>query len=257
MVLGDSPLLVLDYPGRRPEAAVSALRLDDAGFQPLALLTPPLPVEVSGRAYARRLLATTTSVPTAIVAYCAASAIAIHLAHLVHERGDPAPALVLFDAGPTTSADVAKAYVAAIRQVPGGSTPSGELPELSEQPALLVREAHDDLSRRAATALRAQGLSEDVIAEPVAHFARQHVAYLAHLLAARGPVPRDPVGPVLQVLSQHHPDHRDWLPDGELDTVRVDSDRAGLLADESTRTAVLSFLERAADRTPTKRRQRT
>jgi hypothetical protein len=51
---------------------------------------------------------------------------------------------------------------------------------------------------------------------------------------------------MLQVLSRGQHDHRDWLPDGELRTVRVDSDRAGLATHASTRDAVLSFLERAA-----------
>jgi hypothetical protein len=244
-----APLLILDYPGRRPEASLSALRLEDSGYRTLSLPAQPLPVEVTGRAYAQRLVAIPgTSASSAVVAYCAASAIAVHVAHLLYEQRGWAPALVFLDATPTSTADVTQAYATAIRQVPGSSgppAPGAEPPELPEQPALLLQEAHDDLSRRAATALRAQGLGEDVITEPVAHFADQHVAYLAYLLAAQGPLPRDPVAPMLQVLSRDHRDHRDWLPGGELSTVRIDSDRAGLATHVETRKTVLKFLDRA------------
>lgn len=223
---------VLDYPGRRPEAPVTALGLDDM----VPLLTDPLPVEVTGPAYAARL----GRPDGPILAYCAASAIAVHLAHgLPH-------ALVLFDPMPTTDADVAKAYAAAVNQVPGGSTQAPA--DLPDEPTLLLKVVREDLTRRTETALRAQGLGDDVIAEPVAHFTHQHVAYLAYLLAARDPLPRQPVGPMLQVLSRDHPDHETWLPQGELTTVRIDSDRAGLTAHESTRAAVLSFLSTATRR---------
>ena len=223
-------LSVLDYPGRRPEAPVTALGLDDM----VPLLTEPLPVEVTGPAYAARLGA----VRGPVLAYCAASALAVHLA------GDVP--LVFFDPMPTTDDDVARAYAAAVAQVPGGSdAPRVDLPS---DPELLVKVVREDLAGRAETALRAQGLGDDVIADPVAHFARQHAAYLAYLLAARGALPSRPVGPMLQVLSRDHPSHEDWLPDGELTTVRVDSDRAGLTAHELTRTAVVSFLSTRRER---------
>jgi hypothetical protein len=221
---------VLDYPGRRPEAPVTALGLDDM----VPLLTDPLPVEVTGPAYAARL----GGPPGPVLAYCAASAIAVHLAH----RREHVPALVFFDPMPTTDADVVRAYATAIGQVPGSGERATPFDELPDEPDLLLKAVREDLARRTEKALRAQGLGDDVIAEPVAHFARQHVAYLAYLLAARGPLPREPLGPMLQVLSRDHPDHHDWLPEGELTTVRVDSDRAGLTAHQSTRTAVLSFL---------------
>ncbi|MFF7307753.1 hypothetical protein [Streptomyces sp. NPDC008137] len=223
-------LAVLDYPGRRPEAPVTALGLD--GMVPL--LTDPLPAEVTGPAYAARL----GEPPGPVLAYCAASALAVHLAH----RLEHPPALVFFDPMPATAADVAQAYARALGQVPGDveRTVPAEAPP--EEPELFLKAAHEDLTRRTEAALRAQGLGDDAIAEPVSHFVRQHVTYLAYLLAARGPLPREPVGPMLQVLSRDHPDHRDWLPEGELTTVRVDSDRAGLTAHESTRPVVLSFL---------------
>lgn len=243
------PVLLLDYPGRRPEAPVTALRLDDGGYRTLPLLTQPLPVEVTGRAYAERLVALHSpgmSSARAVVAYCAASALAVHVVHLLREHRGWAPALVFLDATPTSAADVTDAYATATRQVPGGGEPpDGEPPALPEHPARLLQEAREDLSRRAAAALRAQGLGEDVTAGPAAHFADQHVAYLAYLLAARGPVPREPVAPMLHVLSRGHHDHRDWLPGGELHTAHVDSDRAGLAAHPSARNAVLSFLDRA------------
>lgn len=220
---------VLDYPGRRPEAPVTALGLDDM----VPLLTDPLPLDVTGPAYAARL----GNPPGPVLAYCAASAIAVHLAH----RSAPVPALVFFDPMPTTGADLAKAYATAINQVPGSGEQAAPI-ELPDEPDVLLKTVREDLTRRAEMALLAQGLGDNVIAEPVAHFARQHVAYLAYLLAAQGPLPREPLGPMLQVLSRDHPDHEDWLPDGELTTVRIDSDRAGLTAHESTRTAVLSFL---------------
>ncbi|MFD4857920.1 hypothetical protein [Streptomyces atratus] len=225
-----SMVAVLDYPGRRPEAPVTALGLD--GMVPL--LTDPLPVEVTGPAYAARL----DGFPGPVLAYCAASALAVHLAH----RLERPRALVFFDPMPATDADVARAYTIAGDQVPGSSEQAVPVGELPDEPDLFLKAVHEDLTQRTETALRAQGLGDDAIAEPVAHFVRQHVAYLAYLLAAQGPLPREPVGPMLQILSRDHPDHRDWLPEGELTTIRIDSDRAGLTAHESARNVVLSFL---------------
>ncbi|MCX5345151.1 hypothetical protein [Streptomyces atratus] len=223
-------LMILDYPGRRPEAPVTALGLDGM----VTLLTDPLPVEGTGPAYAARL----DDGPDPILAYCAASAIAVHLAR---RSGRPRP-LVLFDPMPTTDDDVARAYAGAVAQVPGSGEPPVPIEELPAEPELFLKAVREDLTQRAETALRAQGLGDGAIAEPVAHFARQHVSYLAYLLAARGALPKEPIGPMLQVLSHDHPDHRDWLPEGELTTIRVGSDRAGLTAHESTRTGVVSFL---------------
>ncbi|WP_433399603.1 hypothetical protein [Streptomyces sp. CA-146814] len=223
-------LRILDYPGRRPEAPVTALELDGM----VGLLKDPLPVEATGLAYAARL----DDGPGPILAYCAASAIAVHLAR---RSGYPRP-LILFDPMPAGDDDVARAYADAVGQVPGGSEPPVPFDELPAEPGMFLQAVDEDLRRRAETALRAQGLSGDVIAEPVAHFARQHLAYLSYLLAARGALPPEPIGPMLQVLSREHPDHRDWLPAGELTTLRIDSDRTGLTAHEATRNGVTSFL---------------
>ncbi|WP_193097152.1 hypothetical protein [Streptomyces sp. C8S0] len=152
---------------------------------------------------------------------------------------------------PTTDEDVARAYANAVAQVPGsGGGPPVPIGELPAEPEPFLKAVREDLARRAETALRAQGLGDGVIAEPVAHFARQHVSYLAYLLAARGALPRRPSGRCCR-FSRDHPDHRDWLPEGELTTVRVDSDRAGLTAHESTRNDVVAFLSA----TTTTRRQ--
>lgn len=96
---------------------------------------------------------------------------------------------------PTTDEDVARAYANAVAQVPGsGGGPPVPIGELPAEPEPFLKAVREDLARRAETALRAQGLGDGVIAEPVAHFARQHVSYLAYLLAARGALPRRPSG---------------------------------------------------------------
>ncbi|MBL1285906.1 hypothetical protein ACFTXO_13675 [Streptomyces sp. NPDC057067] len=223
-------LRILDYPGRRPEAPVTALGLDGM----VGLLDDPLPVEGTGPAYAARL----DVGPEPILAYCAASAIAVHLAH---RSARPNP-LVLFDPMPATDDDIARAYAAAVAQVPGGSEKPLPFDELPSEPTQFLDSVRADLNRRVDAALRAQGLSGDVIAEPAAHFVRQHLSYLSYLLAARGALPDGPVGPMLQVLSREHSDHRGWLPPGQLTTLRIDSDRAGLTAHEAARSGTASFL---------------
>ncbi|MFD1832894.1 hypothetical protein ACFSJS_25090 [Streptomyces desertarenae] len=223
-------LRVLDYPGRRAEAPVTALGLDDM----VALLGDSPPIEGTGPAYAARL----DDGPEPILAYCAASAIAVHLAHRSRE---PRP-LIFFDPMPATDDDIARAYATAVAQVPGGSEPPGPLGELPSEPEAFLNAVREDLTRRAERALRALGLEDEVVIEPVAHFVRQHLSYLSYLLAARGELPDGPVGPMLQVLSREHSDHRGWLPAGELHTVRIDSDPTGLTAHEASRSSVMSFL---------------
>ncbi|MGY0055410.1 hypothetical protein ACWY4P_02405 [Streptomyces sp. LZ34] len=241
------PLLVLDYPGHRTQAHVADLGLEAHGFRLHPLLSEPLPQEVTGRRYAKQLTAggPPEHDPGGILAYCSASAIAIHYVRLLVDGGAAAPPLVVFDPEPTEARHITDAYAAALEQISGRTGPTGpavDVAALLDRPQALLETVRDDLLGRAKGALRAEGLSDRAAAGPVAHFVGQHISWLAHLLAAWGPVEREATGPMLQVLSQSHPDHRDWLLGGEPETVRVDCEGPRLMAHPATREAVLEFL---------------
>jgi hypothetical protein len=250
----DPLLLVLDYPGRRREARVTDLGLDADGFRVRELLAQPLPEAPTAAGYARAVLGAHPAAerPAAILAYCSAAPLAGHCAALLAGQGAPPP-LVLFDPEPATPRHIADAYADALRQVAERppAAPALGVAALLDRPAELLGSVREDLVRRAAGSLRAEGISERAAAGAAADFARQHVAWLAHLLAARDPAPA-PAGRTVHVLSADHPAAAPGTGGPQPDTVRVPCARRDLLAHPATRTAVLAFLRPSAPR-PTAR----
>ncbi|MET7610737.1 hypothetical protein ABZX97_06465 [Streptomyces seoulensis] len=220
------PLLVLDYPGERPEARVCELGLP--GTRDL-LAVPPPPVTPD-----RYLSALSAPTPAgAVLAYCAAAPLAAALAARVGREGRGVP-LVLFDAEPVTAATVLTAYrdtLAQLGLVPGPA----ELRELATRvadPGAFLTTARARLTGHVGTALGADGADAADVADLAEPMTDAALRWLAHLLAAHHTPPPRPAGPTLRVLSAHTPG----------DGVRIPSDRADLLRDPRTYRAVASFL---------------
>ena len=243
----DPTLLVLDYPGRRPEAPVSAMNLDQAGYDCAYLLTPPLPTALSTPGYASELCA--RPLPDradGLIAYCAAAPLALELATRLTGRAEPAP-IVLLDPQPTPPSEINREYLDVVSQVEGRS-PAPERPPLLDiegllgTPATLVERIGADLRRRAQLALAAHGLHVDEASGPVEGVVGVYVEWLIFLVAAHHSTPPAVHAPVLQVISRGHPDDAGWLGANDLRTVRIDCDRPELAAHPEARAAVLDFL---------------
>ncbi|MGA5319277.1 hypothetical protein ACPCIU_02470 [Streptomyces seoulensis] len=222
-------LLVLDYPGERPEARVCELGLP--GTRDL-LAVPPPPVTPD-----RYLSALPAPGPAgAVLAYCAAAPLAAALAARVGREGREGRSvpLVLFDAEPVTAATVLTAYrdtVAQLGLVPGPA----ELRELAAcvaDPGAFLTTARARLIGHVGTALGADGADAADVADLAGPMTDAALRWLAHLLAAHHTPPPSPAGPTLRILSAHTPG----------DGVRIPSDRAELLRDPRTYRAVASFL---------------
>jgi hypothetical protein len=249
-------LLVLDYPGRRPEAPVTDMNLDRAGYDCAYLLTTPLPTALSTAGYARELCARPLPARAdGLIAYCAAAPLAVEVARLLAGPAEPAP-IVLLDPQPTPPSEINHEYLDVVRQVEGRSPilqrpPLLDIEGLLGTPATLVECIEADLRRRAQLALAAHGVHVDEASGPVEGVVGVYVEWLIFLVAAHHSAPAAGRGPVLQVISRGHPDDAGWLGATDLRTVRIDCDRPELAAHPQARAAVLDFLRPDRTSTPT------
>ncbi|MFG2954053.1 hypothetical protein ACGF5O_10015 [Streptomyces sp. NPDC048291] len=225
----DGPLLVLDYPGERPEARVSELDLPG----PRDLLTVPPPPLPPGRYLAALSAGRPPGPAGAVLAYCASAPLAAVLAAGAG-RGDRAAPLVLFEAEPVTAATVLTAYAATLAQL-GVRPDPREVRHLAARvpdPGAFLTAARARLSDHVGAALRADGAATGEVDDLASAVTDSALRWLAHLLAAHHAPPPDRTGPTLRILSAHTPG----------DGLRVMCDRTDLLRDPRTAEAVVSFL---------------
>lgn len=245
------PLLaVLDYPGRRPEAAVADLRLEEHGFDVRYLLTEPLPGETGATAYARCLVERIEPdrPVTAVLAYCLAASIGHEVAAVLAENAPPVP-LVLFDAAPGNPLAVVEAYRSAVGQLGGGMADGPDLTALAEDrsgAADLVAAVRRTLLRLATAALLEDGDEPEDVMETAEQLADHHLRWVVHLIAATDAGSPSWGGDVLHVTSRDHPFREDWRGARRTRTVRIDCTRPALLRTPATARAVLSSLSAPA-----------
>jgi len=246
------PLLaVLDYPGRREEAAVADLRLHEHGFDVCYLLTDPLPYETSAGAYARRLVDRLDPgrPVTAVLAYCLAAGIGHEVAAALTTPAAPAPPLVLFDAGAGSVEAVVEAYHSAVVQLGGGPDEGPDVVAMlaadvpaQQRSAALVAAMRTTLTRLAIAALLDDDDEPEDVAETAAQLTERHLRWVVHLVAAATAGSPAWGGDVLHVMSRDHPFADDWPGAGSTRPVRVDCSRRELLRTAQTAQAVLSWL---------------
>ncbi|WP_156727721.1 hypothetical protein [Streptomyces apocyni] len=257
-------LLVLDYPGRRSEARVSDLCLEEAGYDVRHLMRTPLPRSGSSAEYAADVLATTdvpaTDVPAtgdpatgdparpyAVLAYCMAAPLALDVA----VRTGCAKVL-LFDGEPSTPVAVAAEYRNLLRTIGADSDalPSwwerGLLDERSDRFLQLCREHLADTVRRAmggefgAASDDAEAMAE--MAEAMAPLLDGFLDWMAYLVAAYRTDDPSWDGAVVNILSRDQPPVPSWPGAAATRSVRTGAPRDDLLADPTTRRLALEAL---------------
>ena len=245
-------LLVLDYPGRRPEAHVSEMHLDQGGFDSVYALTPPLPTALTTPAYARQLCERLRpDRPVAVVSYCAAAPLAIAMAGLLAgPAGSPLP-ITFLNPSQTQPYDIAREYAAAVAQIEGRAPdikrpPLLDIERLLATPEMLVRRIETDLRLRATLALAAFGFDGADASGPTDTVVGIYVDWLTFLVAAHHCEQPVPNGQFLQVISEEEPADVSWLGGADLRTVRIACDRLELAMHAETRAAVLGFLRQFA-----------
>jgi hypothetical protein len=230
-----SVLLVLDYPGYRPEARVDELGLPrNTGLRVAELLRAPLPTAVTAAGYAAELLARRPEGEIgAVLAYCAAAPLATEL---VAQTGtdDRRPPLVLFDAEPTTVSSLLDAYRDTLTQLGVAATPqeAATLAALAHRPEEFIAIARRNLIAHVSRTLLADGCDPGEVDLAAQLTTDSCTDWLTHLLAALHAPPPKRSGPVLRITSAD-------VPGGDL---RIPCERTSLLRDPRTREAVLSFL---------------
>jgi hypothetical protein len=244
-------LLVLDFPGRRPEAHVSEMQLDRHGFACTEVLTHPMPAALSTPAYAAELCARQRlERPQAMIAYCATAPLAVAMAELLTGPEGQLP-IVLLDPQRTPASEFLREYQEVVRQVEGQATdvdrpPLLDVERLLATPQVLVERIGEDLRLRARLALASYGFAGADVAGPVENLVGVYVEWLTFLVAAHHDEQPAPRGPVLQVISREHPADASWLGAADLRTVRVPCDRAELAVNAKARAAIIDFLQRLA-----------
>jgi hypothetical protein len=245
----DPVLLVLDYPGRRPEAHISEMDLERGGFDCAYVLASPLPTELTTSAYASQLCVQhRPDRPFAVVAYCAAAPLAVAMAGLLPGSAGPLP-IVLLDPQQTPPHEIEREYHEVVRQVEGRTSdaqrpPLLDIERLLASPEVLVERIGQDLRLRARLALAAYGFEGADVGGPADGVVGMYVEWLTFLVAAHHDEQAAPRGPILQVISRGHPADASWLGDADVQTARIRCDRSELAAHVQARAAVLDFLYR-------------
>jgi len=242
-------LLILDYPGRRAEAHLDELGLEDLGFECRYLLTSPMPDEVTSERYARKLAGAFEAGDgnvRAVISYCAAAPLAAELAELA--SGDCPVPVVMLDPFDCVEHHIAGQYATVVRQIESGGLAEESPPLLDvaagiSQPRALAVEIARDLSVRAKRTLAGSGDELDAD-ELAAHVVSMYVDWLKFLLAVYHR-PRDVhMGVVLHVVSRQGPPSPDWLGAGKVQTVKIGCEHAELARSQETRKVIKEFLER-------------
>lgn len=243
-------LLVLDYPGRRPEARVSDLRLEEAGYDVRYLMQPPLPRGASVAEYTAEALATAgpaKDAAHAVLAYCGASALGQEVALRIG-----CPRLLIFNGELCTPQVVGTEYRALLESVTGEPV---ALPAWWDTD-LLAEHSHDFLQRceahlrehvRRSLAEQAGGeLDEQDLQdaeEALGPLLDGFLDWLAYLAASHRTDYPDFDAEVISFLSQDQPAVEPWPGARATETVRIATTRDDLLADPATRRLVLSALD--------------
>ena len=244
-------LLVLDYPGRRPEAHISEMNLDQSGFDCDYGLQSPLPTALTAAAYAGELGARQRpDRPLALVAYCATAPLATAIAGLRPGPAGPLP-IVALDPQQTPPSEIVKEYEDVVRQVEGRASaaerpPLLDIEQLLATPETLVERIGEDLRLRARLALAAFGFTGADVVGPVENVVGVYIEWLIFLVSAHYDAQPAARGPILQVISQGHPADADWLGAVDLRTVRIPCERPELAVNPQARAAVLDFLHEFA-----------
>jgi hypothetical protein len=240
-------LLVVDYPGRRDEARIVDLALDEAGYDLTLLLQPPFPQAPDAASFAGSLAGRFGPFGpgvAAVLAYCMAAPIAHELSAAL---GVP---LILLDGEPSTSEAVERELGVAMAQIgrPRDARDSrGRFPSatLRAEPEGCVRRMSGILTALAATALREEEpeAGEAEVAAEAARVAGFYLDWLAYLVAGHNADWPRLSAPVLHVVSRTHTYLGDWPGAPRTVRSRVDADRNDLCHRPESRDLILAFLK--------------
>lgn len=239
-------LLVLDYPGRRAEARIRDLRLDQAGWQLVHLIEPPVRHRYTAAAYAGQLAARIPAAAGgihAVLGYCTGAAIAQHVAALV---GNRVP-LVLFDGTPVTTEFVVREFKTSVAQVGGqvaaeaaDAAPDGDM--LTRRPAEAFTWMRDTLTRLAAGTLREDGVEEEELTTTTWRICSVYLDWITFLMASRSTDWPEWGGDVVHVASRRHAFTGQWRGARRTFVHLVDSGSRELLTNAQARQHALSCL---------------
>jgi hypothetical protein len=251
--LTEGLVLVLDYPGRRPEAHISEMHLEEAGFDCRYLLTHPLPDELGTLPYAKQLwarLSQSAYRPAAVISYCATAPLAVSIAALAAADDCRALPVVFLDPSQCHVHHIADGYVSVVRQIEGRAQRSGRPPlldvaDLLRTPRRLMEQIAEDLTCRASVTLAADGFREAEVSEAMANVIDLYLEWLTYLVAVHHREQPYPAGNLLQIISHNHPQDAGWLGVSAGQTVRINCDRPSLATYQETRAVVLDFLKRS------------
>ncbi|GGN01313.1 hypothetical protein [Streptomyces fuscichromogenes] len=251
-------LVVLDFPGRRAEARLSDLRLQDRGWHVLYPISEPFSRAVDPSEYVAHLARRCAGAEIrAVLAYCMAAPLARDLAVRLGGVDTPLP-VVFFDGEPGTGTEVRDTVRVIVRQLTGGPADDldGELTAaladagLRDRPERAMELLADRMIRLGAEVFREDGLDQDeavAAATRVSGFYLDWIAFLVASFRAGSPAPR--AGSVTHVRSADQPVSDDWIDARSLDVHVVDCVRADLLADPRTRELAADLLGRPAPAT--------
>jgi hypothetical protein len=244
-------LLVVDYPGRRPEAHVRDLGIEAAGWDVRYLVNPPLIRNLDAAGYAAALVDrhAPPADATAVLAYCTGGAIAQELASILDRNGRPLP-MVLFDGAPSRPALIARDFHAALGEVSGRATEqAGRADLLSAEQLTDGREKsfasmRHELVRAATEVLHADGFDGEEAASVAEQSCAVYLDWLAYLVAGYNTTRPRFDGEILHLVSRRHIFVEPPPGCDAYDLRRIDASAEDLLRTPEVRARTEEFLGR-------------
>ncbi|WP_330240519.1 hypothetical protein [Streptomyces sp. NBC_00525] len=244
-------LVALDFPGRRAEAALSDLRLEDRGWDVLYPLSEPFSRALDPSHYVTHLAERCEGRQVrAVLAYCAAAPLACALAVRLGGADSPLPT-VLFDGDPGSGAEIRSTARVIVRQLTGRPAEDfdGELGAaltdegLRDRPERAMELLTERVIRLGADVFEEDGLDEDEAVAVATRMSGFYLDWIAYLVAGFRVLPLAPgAGSVTHVRSSDQSVSDDWIDARSLDVRAVDCGRVELLADPRTRALVTDLL---------------
>lgn len=242
-------VVVVDYPGRRPEAHLTELPLERAGFRVCDLLRHPLPSAAPLAAYARSLIAREAACAdaVAVLGYCAAAPLAAEVASQLSSAGGSPLPVVFLDPSRCNAHHIVAAYASVLQQIDGSTDrvlglTASRLHEQLGDPVALGATLAADVEDRVRSVLSAGGFDERECDAAVDATAVVYAGWLNFLLAVHNRGEAAHEGPVFNLISAAHPADAAWLGVRASDTRRLPCTRAELARRSETFDLIVEFL---------------
>ncbi|WP_100525564.1 hypothetical protein [Mycobacteroides abscessus] len=245
-------LIVVDYPGRRPEGHIADLGLDAPWLRVDFALVHPFAVDVSVAAFVKQMVANirlSNSSAISVAAYCMAAPLAQELVAFLSNLGYRVNSLVFLDGVPGRYEAVAEAVRNALEDIAGHRISLEKWRDISLdeyqlrlRPAAFFATVRDAIVGCARAELLSEGDDQNSAEIGAIEATKGYLEWIGYLSASyRCSFP--PIdSEMIHLVSRDHELIESWPGAKSTRLVKIDCDRASLLQARQTKDAVYAVI---------------